>query len=92
MCSPSPILAHLDEQLTTLRNELSTVYRTQAASQNKQLALSDALRDRDEEVRELREEVRSLREARDKGQQREKDWEDRWRARTNDVEVCWLWF
>jgi len=84
---PSPILAHLDEQLTALRNELSTVYRTQAASQNKQLALSDALRDRDEEVRELREEVRTLREAKEHGQRRERDWEDRWRARTKDMEV-----
>ena len=84
---PSPILAHLDEQLTALRNELSTVYRTQAASQNKQLALSDALRDRDEEVRELREEVRTLREAKEQGLRRERDWEDRWKARTKDMEV-----
>lgn len=63
------------------------MYRTQAAAQNKQLALSDALRDRDEEVRGLREEVRELRDARDAGSRREKDWEDRWRARTKDMEV-----
>jgi predicted nucleic acid-binding Zn-ribbon protein len=81
------LLAHLDAQLSTLRNELSTVYRTQAASQNKQLALSDALRDRDEEVRGLREEVRELRETRDGGLRREKDLEDRLRARTKDMEV-----
>ena len=83
----SPLLAHLDAQLSALRNELSTVYRTQAASQNRQLSLSDALRDRDEEVRGLREEVRELREARDAGERRERDWEDRWKARTKDMEV-----
>jgi chromosome segregation ATPase len=85
--SNAPLLAHLDAQVSALRNELSTVYRTQAASQNKQLALSDALRDRDEEVRGLREEVRELREAKEAGKRREKDWEDRWKARTKDMEV-----
>ena len=84
---PSPLLAHLDAQLSTLRAELSTVYRTQAAAQNKQLTLSDALRDRDEEVRGLREEVRELRDARDGGLKRERDWDDRWKVRTKDMEV-----
>jgi predicted nucleic acid-binding Zn-ribbon protein len=85
--SPNPLLAHLDEQINELKTELAAVYRTQAASQNKQLTLSDALRDRDEEVRGLREEVRDLREARDSGVRRERDWEDRWKARTKDMEV-----
>jgi septal ring factor EnvC (AmiA/AmiB activator) len=81
------LLAHLDAQLSTLRAELSTVYRTQAASQNKQLSLSDALRDRDEEVRGLREEVRELRDARDAVLRREREWDERWKARTRDMEV-----
>ncbi|ORX34795.1 autophagy-related protein 16 [Kockovaella imperatae] len=84
---PSPILSHLDAQLSTLRAELSTVYRTQAASQNRQLALSDALRDRDEEVRGLREEVRELRDARDTAVRKEKDWDERWKMRTKDLET-----
>jgi chromosome segregation ATPase len=85
--SPSPLLAHLDAQLTTLRAELSTLYRTQAAAQNKQLSLSDALRDRDEEVRGLREEVRILRDAKDLAARREKEWEEKWKMRTRDMEV-----
>lgn len=85
--SPNPLLAHLDAQLTHLRTELSTLYRTQAAAQNKQLSLSDALRDRDEEVRGLREEVRDLRDARDGLQRRERDWDERWKMRTKDMEV-----
>ena len=86
--SPSPLLAHLDAELSNLRTELSGVYRSQAAAQNKQLALSDALRDRDEEVRGLREEVRELREARDAGVRKEREWEERWKSRTKDMEVC----
>ena len=85
--SPNPLLAHLDAQLTHLRSELSTLYRTQAAAQNKQLSLSDALRDRDEEVRGLREDVRELREARDAALRKERDWDERWKMRTNDMEV-----
>lgn len=85
--TPSPLISHLDAQLTTLRAELSTLYRTQAASQNKQLSLSDALRDRDEEVRGLREEVRALREQRDALNRRENDWTERWKMRGKDLEV-----
>ena len=71
----------------TLRNELSTLYRTQAASQNKQLQMADALRDRDEEVRGMREEVRLLREAKEASTKKEREWEERWRYRTKDMEV-----
>jgi chromosome segregation ATPase len=90
--TPNPLLAHLETQLTHLRTELSTVYRTQAAAQNKQLSLSDALRDRDEEVRGLREEVRTLREARDGAVRRERDWDERWKVRTKDMEVSYYPF
>ncbi|KAK4683720.1 hypothetical protein P7C73_g6510, partial [Tremellales sp. Uapishka_1] len=86
--TPSPLLAHLDSQLTHLRGELANLYRTQAASQNKQLSMADALRDRDEEVRGLREEVRELREIKDNGRRKEKEWEERWRMRENDLVVC----
>ena len=85
--SPSPLLAHLDAQLTTLRAELSQLYRTQAAAQNKQLSLSDALRDRDEEVRGLREEVRILREAKDGSSRREREWDEKLKMRNRDMEV-----
>lgn len=70
-----------------MRTELATLYRTQAAAQNKQLAMADSLRDRDEEVRGLREEVRELRDARDGGTRRERNWEERWRMRDEDVKV-----
>lgn len=83
----SSLLQHLESQLSTLRNELSSLYRTQAASQNKQLQMADALRDRDEEVRGLREEVRLLREAKDASNRKEKEWEERWRYRTKDMEA-----
>jgi hypothetical protein len=63
------------------------LYRTQAAAQNKQLSLSDALRDRDEEVRGLREEVRVLREQKETAGRREKEWDEKWRMRTRDMEV-----
>lgn len=66
---------------------MSTLYRTQAAAQNKQLSLSDALRDRDEEVRGLREEVRVLREQKETAGRREKEWDEKWRMRTRDMEV-----
>ncbi|RXK40759.1 hypothetical protein M231_02011 [Tremella mesenterica] len=58
-----------------------------AASQNKQLSMADALRDRDEEVRGLREEVRDLREAKEAGNRREKEWDERWKLRTKDLEI-----
>ncbi|WVR03583.1 hypothetical protein IAU60_000575 [Kwoniella sp. DSM 27419] len=83
----SPLLAHLDAQLTSLRAELSTLYRTQAASQNKQLTMADALRDRDQEVRELKEELREMRDARDAALRRDRDWEERWRMRNKDMET-----
>ena len=73
--------------MMTLRNELSTLYRTQAASQNKQLQMADALRDRDEEVRGMREEVRLLRDAKEASIKKEREWEERWRYRTKDMEV-----
>ena len=73
--------------MITLRNELSTLYRTQAASQNKQLQMADALRDRDEEVRGMREEVRLLREAKEAAIKRDREWEERWKDRTKDMEV-----
>lgn len=80
-------MSHLDAQLNAMRTELATLYRTQAAAQNKQLAMADSLRDRDEEVRGLREEVRELRDARDGGTRRERNWEERWRMRDEDVKV-----
>ncbi|TXT15540.1 hypothetical protein VHUM_00043 [Vanrija humicola] len=66
---------------------MQTLYRTQAAAQNKQLAMADALRDRDEEVRGLREEVRELRDARDSGARRERNWEERFKMREEDVKI-----
>lgn len=63
------------------------MYRTQAASQNKQLQMADALRDRDEEVRGMREEVRLLREAKEAAIKRDREWEERWKYRTKDMEV-----
>lgn len=83
----SSLLQHLETQLSTLRNELSTLYRTQAASQNKQLQMADALRDRDEEVRGLREEVRLLRDSKDISGRKEREWDERWKYRTKDMEV-----
>jgi hypothetical protein len=47
----------------------------------------DSLRDRDEEVRGLREEVRILREAKDGLGRREREWEERWKLRNQDLEV-----
>jgi hypothetical protein len=83
------LIDHLETQMMTLRNELSTLYRTQAASQNKQLQMADALRDRDEEVRGMREEVRLLREAKEAAIKRDREWEERWKYRTKDMEVSW---
>lgn len=70
-----------------MRTELSGLYRTQAAAQNKQLAMADALRDRDEEVRGLREEVRELREARDAAKEKIRHFDERWKMRDEDVKV-----
>ena len=84
---PSPILSHLDAQLSSLRAELSTVYRSQAASQSRQLTLSDTLRERDEEVRAVREELRELRDVKETAARKEKEWEERWEMRTKDLEV-----
>jgi hypothetical protein len=50
--------------------------------------MADALRDRDEEVRGMREEVRLLREAKEASAKKEREWEERWRYRTKDMEVC----
>ncbi|KAK6905240.1 hypothetical protein I204_08102 [Kwoniella mangroviensis CBS 8886] len=83
----SALLSHLDAQLTSLRSELSTLYRTQAASQNKQLSMADALRDRDEEVKGLRDELRELRDQRDNAYRKDRDWEERWRVRNKDMET-----
>ena len=80
-------MTHLETELSSLRTELSHLYRTQAAAQNKQLSLSDALRDRDEEVRGLREELRVLREYQEAAQRRERDWEGRYESRGRDMEV-----
>lgn len=49
--------------------------------------MADALRDRDEEVRGLREEVRQLREARETSTRKEREWDERWKFRTKDMEV-----
>lgn len=81
------LLSSLDSQINQLRSEMQTLYRTQAAAQNKQLAMADALRDRDEEVRGLREEVRELRDARDSGARRERNLEERYKMREEDVKV-----
>lgn len=83
----APLVSHLDAQLNTMRAELSGLYRTQAAAQNKQLAMADALRDRDEEVRGLREELRELREARDSARDKIKHFDERWKMRDEDVKV-----
>lgn len=84
---PAPLVSHLDAQLNTMRQEISTLYRTQAAAQNKQLALSDVLRDRDEEVRGLREEVRQLRDAREALARRDQNNSERLRVKDDDAKV-----
>lgn len=81
-------MTHLETELSSLRTELSHLYRSQAAAQNKQLSLSDALRDRDEEVRGLREELRTLREFQEAALKREREWEGRYESRGRDLEVC----
>ncbi|KAK8845570.1 hypothetical protein IAR55_006285 [Kwoniella newhampshirensis] len=85
--TPSSFITHLDAQLTSMRSELSQAYRSQAASQNKQLQMADSLRDRDEDVRGLKEEVRELRDQRDASYRKERDWEERWKVRTKDLEA-----
>jgi hypothetical protein len=49
--------------------------------------MADALRDRDEEVRGLREEVRLLRGAKEVSVRKDREWEERWKYRTKDMEV-----
>ncbi|WVQ76177.1 hypothetical protein IAR50_005835 [Cryptococcus sp. DSM 104548] len=81
----NPLLKHLDQELTSLRSEISELYRSQAASQNKQLASAELLRERDEEVMNLRDEMRNLRDARDRLERKDQEWEQRWKAREVDM-------
>ncbi|ODN88078.1 hypothetical protein L198_06836 [Cryptococcus wingfieldii CBS 7118] len=81
----NPLLKYLDQELTSLRSEISELYRSQAATQNKQLASAELLRERDEEVMNLRDEMRNLRDARDRLERKDQEWEQRWKAREVDM-------
>nr|ODN96594.1 hypothetical protein L204_03301 [Cryptococcus depauperatus CBS 7855] len=81
------LVNHLESQLSSLQTEISNLYRTQAAGQNKQLTLADALRERDEEVMNLRDQVRSLKNVQEKSAQNEKQWEEKWKLREEDIQT-----
>ncbi|OXB38245.1 hypothetical protein J007_01978 [Cryptococcus neoformans] len=83
----APLLTHLDAQLTSLRNELSTLYRSQAVSQNKQLQLTDAIRERDATAANLRDELNILRADRAALEKRVIEWDLRWKSREKDMET-----
>ena len=66
---------------------MSTLYKTQATSQAKQLAMADQLRERDEVVRDITESNRSLKEKLSRLERKEKEWEERWKMREVDLVV-----
>jgi chromosome segregation ATPase len=77
----------LEKQLSHLRAELSDAYRSRSTSQDKQLRLTDTLRERDDEVRALKDEVRVMRERAERMSKREREHEERWKIKDNDVQV-----
>jgi septation ring formation regulator EzrA len=77
----------LEKQLSSLRTELSDLYKSQSTSQARQLAMADTLRDRDEEVRRLSEEVRVVTESKERLLRRDREWEERWKMKEADVQV-----
>lgn len=77
----------LERQLSHLRAELSDAYRSRSTSQDKQLRLTDTLRERDDEVRALKDEMRSMKERTERMSKREREHEERWKIKENDVQV-----
>jgi len=77
----------LEKQLSHLRAELSDAYRSRSTSQDKQLRLTDTLRERDDEVRALKDEVRVMRERAERMSRREREHEERRKIKDNDVQV-----
>jgi hypothetical protein len=70
-----------------LRAELSDAYRSRSASQDKQLRLSDTLRLRDDEIRVLKDEMRLMKERTERMSKREREHEEKWNVKENDVQV-----
>lgn len=77
----------LERQLSHLRAELSDAYRSRSASQDKQLRLTDTLRERDDEIRALKDEMRSIKERNERMSKREREHEEKWKVKEVDVQV-----
>lgn len=76
----------LEKQLSHLRVELSDAYRSRSATQDKQLGLTDTLRERDDEIRALRDELRLLQDRAERTTKRQREWEERLKIKEADAQ------
>lgn len=77
----------LIQQLSSAKEELSSLYKTQGQNAQRLLDLTDQLRDRDERNRLLEEELRTMREETNKFDRKKEEWEGRLEERLTAVQV-----
>lgn len=85
--SPSrAYLQSLEKQLSHLRLELTQAYRSRSLSQSAQLDLTSTLRKREDALTQLSAQAASLDLSLSKSTQKNREWEERYKARESDVQ------
>ncbi|KAJ9103751.1 hypothetical protein QFC21_002211 [Naganishia friedmannii] len=82
----TPYIATLERQVSQLRAEISNLYRLQSQSTNRQLSLTDTLREKDDNIHQLEGRLQATQTFLSRLEAREKEYADRSRLQNEQIQ------
>jgi len=82
----TPYIATLERQVSQLRAEISNLYRLQSQSTNRQLSLTDTLREKDDNIHQLNARLQATQTSSARLEAREKEYADRSRLQNEQIQ------
>ncbi|KAJ9120024.1 hypothetical protein QFC22_002921 [Naganishia vaughanmartiniae] len=82
----TPYIATLERQVSQLRAEISNLYRLQSQSTNRQLSLTDTLREKDDNIHQLDARLQATQISLSRLEAREKEYADRSRLQNEQIQ------